>query len=122
MPHAAAMVGRGGSGSTLTALTWGVLLVLVPLFADQGTSARRVAEAGGGRRLQGGPEGLSGLTKALRGRLANRSYRAGAARVRDEIAALAPIDDAVAVLAGLAGAQREPPSAKPLPDHPPPLL
>jgi UDP-glucoronosyl and UDP-glucosyl transferase len=41
----------------LTALNWGVPLVLVPLFADQGTSARRVADAGGGRRAAGRARG-----------------------------------------------------------------
>jgi UDP:flavonoid glycosyltransferase YjiC (YdhE family) len=122
MPHAAAMVGHGGSGSTLTALNWAVPMALVPLFADQDTNSRLVAEAGAGVALDGGPEAVSGLTNAVSGLLANPSYRAGAARVRDEIAALAPVDDAVAVLAGLAGEQREPRSARPLPDHPPPLL
>lgn len=105
MPHVAAMVGHGGSGSTLTALSWGVPLALVPLFADQGTNARRVAEAGAGVVLEGGPEAISGLSKAVSRLLDNPSYRAGAARVRDEIAALAPVDDTVAVLAGLAGEQ-----------------
>jgi MGT family glycosyltransferase len=122
MPHAAAMVGHGGSGSTLTALNWAVPMALVPLFADQDTNSRLVAEAGAGVALDGGPEAVSGLTNAVSGLLTNPSYRAGAARVRDEIAALAPVDDAVAVLAGLAGEQREQSSARPLPDHPPPLL
>jgi UDP:flavonoid glycosyltransferase YjiC (YdhE family) len=57
MPHAAAMVGHGGSGSTLDGAQLGRPLVLVPLFADQGTNAGRVAEAGAGAALQGGPEG-----------------------------------------------------------------
>lgn len=103
MPHAAAMVGHGGSGSTLTALNWAVPMALVPLFADQDTNSRLVAAAGAGVALDGGPEAVSGLTNAVSGLLANPSYQAGAARVRDEIAALAPIEDAVAVLARLAG-------------------
>lgn len=57
MHHAAAMVGHGGSGSTLTALNWGVPLALVPLFADQGTNAGRVAEAGRASRWRAGPRG-----------------------------------------------------------------
>ena len=106
MPHAAAMVGHGGSGSTLTALNWAVPMALVPLFADQDTNSRLVAEAGAGVALDGGPEAVSGrLTSAVRGILDNPSYRAGAARVRDEIAALAPVENAVAVLAGLAREQ-----------------
>ena len=105
MPHAAAMVGHGGSGSTLTALNWAVPMALVPLFADQDTNARLVAEAGAGVALDGGPEAVSGLTNAVSGLLADPSHRAGAARVRDEIAALAPVEDGVAVLTGLAGEQ-----------------
>jgi UDP-glucoronosyl and UDP-glucosyl transferase len=105
MPHAAAMVGHGGSGSTLMALTWGVPLALVPLFADQGTNARRVAEAGAGVVVEGGSEAVPGLTESVRRLLDDRSYRTGAARVRDEIAALAPVDAAVALLARLAGGQ-----------------
>ena len=46
MPRAAAVVGHGGSGSTLTALAAGVPLALVPLFVDGPENARRVAGAG----------------------------------------------------------------------------
>ena len=44
MPHIAAMIGHGGAGSTLTALAAGVPSALLPLFADQHSNARRVAE------------------------------------------------------------------------------
>ena len=50
MPRAAAVVGHGGSGSTLTALAAGVPLALVPLFVDGPENARRVAGAGAGDR------------------------------------------------------------------------
>ena len=55
MPHAAAMIAHGGSGSTLTALAWGLPMVLLPLFADQPANARRVDESGAGVLLDGGP-------------------------------------------------------------------
>ena len=48
MPRAAAVVGHGGSGSTLTALAAGVPLALIPLFVDGPENARRVADAGAG--------------------------------------------------------------------------
>ena len=44
MPRAAAVVGHGGSGSTLTALAAGVPLALLPLFVDGPENARRVAQ------------------------------------------------------------------------------
>ena len=48
LAHAAAIVGHGGSGTTLGALAAGVPQVVVPLFADQPFNAERVAEAGAG--------------------------------------------------------------------------
>ena len=48
MPHAAAMVGHGGSGSTLAAMAAGMPLAVLPLFADQAQNARRVAQIGAG--------------------------------------------------------------------------
>jgi hypothetical protein len=101
MPHAAAMIGHGGSGSSLTALTWGVPMALMPLFADQGTNAGRVAEAGAAVVLEGGPPAAAGLGKAVRSLLSEARYRQGAERIRDEIAALPPIDESVEVLTAL---------------------
>jgi UDP:flavonoid glycosyltransferase YjiC (YdhE family) len=102
MPHAAAMVGHGGSGSTLTALAWGLPMVLLPLFADQPQNARRVDEAGAGVLLDGGPPALAGLGAALRDLLDDPSYAAAAGRIRDEMAALPPVEEAVVALEGLA--------------------
>ena len=48
LPHAAADVCHGGSGTTLGSLEAGVPLVVVPLFADQFLNAIRVAGAGAG--------------------------------------------------------------------------
>ena len=53
MPHAAAMVGHGGSGSTLMAMAAGMPLAVVPLFADQPINAARVAALGAGLALNG---------------------------------------------------------------------
>jgi UDP:flavonoid glycosyltransferase YjiC (YdhE family) len=99
MPHAAAMVGHGGSGSTLTALAWGLPMVLLPLFADQPQNARRVDEAGAGVLLDGGPPALAGLGAALRAVLDEAGYAAAAGRIRDEMEALPPVDEAVVALA-----------------------
>jgi UDP:flavonoid glycosyltransferase YjiC (YdhE family) len=96
MPHAAAMVGHGGSGSTLTALAAGVPQVLVPLFVDGPANARRVAELGAGIALEGGPEAAIG--RAVREVLEMPRYSWGAGLVAAEIAGLPPIDGAVALL------------------------
>jgi UDP:flavonoid glycosyltransferase YjiC (YdhE family) len=98
MPHAAAMVGHGGSGSTLMAMAAGVPLAVVPLFADQPYNARRVAQIGAGIALEGGVEAVSELPRAIRTLLEEPRYLVQARRVAAEVAALPPVDDAVRVL------------------------
>jgi UDP:flavonoid glycosyltransferase YjiC (YdhE family) len=94
MPLASAMVGHGGSGSTLMALAAGVPLALVPLFVDGPANARRVAELGAGIAIDG-PDGLGRAVGEL---LTDAGYRAAARAVAAEIAALPPVEAAVAEL------------------------
>jgi UDP:flavonoid glycosyltransferase YjiC (YdhE family) len=98
MPHAAAMVGHGGSGSTLMAMAAGVPLAVVPLFADQPYNARRIAQIGAGIALEGGVEAVSEVPRAIRTLLDEPRYEAQARRVAAEVAALPPVDDAVRLL------------------------
>jgi UDP:flavonoid glycosyltransferase YjiC (YdhE family) len=100
MAHASAMVGHGGSGSTLAAMAAGMPLALVPLFADQPENAQRVAELGAGLRL----DGVAGLGEAVDALLEDPSYRDGARAVAAEIAALPPVERAVGLLAEVAEA------------------
>jgi UDP:flavonoid glycosyltransferase YjiC (YdhE family) len=93
MPHAAAMVGHGGSGSTLVALAAGVPLALVPLFADQPYNAARVAQLGAGLVFD---QDLGGLANGIYALLAD-PRAAGA--IAAEIAGLPVVDRAVGVLA-----------------------
>jgi UDP:flavonoid glycosyltransferase YjiC (YdhE family) len=95
MARASAMVGHGGSGSTLMALAAGLPLALVPLFVDGPANARRVAQLGAGLALERGPEELAGAVAEL---LMDPGYRAAAGAVAEEIRALPPAEDAVAVL------------------------
>ncbi len=107
---AAAMVGHGGAGSTLSALAAGIPMALVPLFADQPLNARRITELGAGIALDAGPALASSLQPAVRELLSDSRYRARAREVADEIAALPPVDDAVGVLSALAERRRHPPA------------
>ena len=91
MPHAAAMVGHGGSGSTLAALASGVPLALIPLFVDGPENAARVAEIGAGIVVG---RDLAGLADAVAALLEDPRYRAAAGGVADEIRALPPVDAA----------------------------
>jgi UDP:flavonoid glycosyltransferase YjiC (YdhE family) len=94
MPHAAAMVGHGGAGSTRAALAAGVPSVVVPGFADQPRNAERVAALGAGIALDGPAQ----LGDAVRRLLEDQSYRAAARRVAAEVAALPSVDDAPALV------------------------
>jgi MGT family glycosyltransferase len=95
MPHAAAVVGHGGSGTTRMALAAGVPSVIVPGFADQHRNAKRVADIGAGIVLD---DGIGGLPAAVRRLLEEPSYRDTARRVAADVAALAPVDEAANAL------------------------
>jgi UDP:flavonoid glycosyltransferase YjiC (YdhE family) len=100
MPHAAAIVCHGGSGTVRSALAAGVPAVLVPLFADQPYNARRVADLGAGIAL----EGTTGLADAVRRLLVEPSYRAAARRIADANAQLPSVDLAPDIVRELAEA------------------
>ena len=92
MPHAAAMVCHGGSGTVNAALAAGLPMAVVPLFADQPHNARRVAEIGAGIAVA--PDQLMRLPDAVRSLLADGSYRAAAGRIADNAKRLPTVDDA----------------------------
>jgi UDP:flavonoid glycosyltransferase YjiC (YdhE family) len=102
MPHAAAMVCHGGSGTVNAGLAAGVPMVVVPLFADQPHNGRRVAEIGAGLVVD--PDQLVRLPDAVRSLLADRSYRAAARRIARETKQLPTVDTASKILRGLARA------------------
>jgi UDP:flavonoid glycosyltransferase YjiC (YdhE family) len=112
-PHAAAIVGHGGHGTTLGALAHGVPLVVVPLFSvDQWANAAAVARAGAGVSLDAehatrrvlelpGPATIGGLGGAVERVLADPSHRRAARSIGAAMAALPPADAAVETLAAL---------------------
>ena len=103
MAHAAAVVGHGGFGTTMMALAAGVPQVVVPLFAvDQTVNAERVAAVGAGIHLGGGPSAAAELPAAVTAALSDPAYRAGAAAIAAEMAALPDTTAAVPVLERLA--------------------
>jgi UDP:flavonoid glycosyltransferase YjiC (YdhE family) len=99
MPHAAAVIGHGGFGTTMTTLAAGVPQVVVPLFAlDQFYNARAVEHAGAGLTVD--PE-LTALTDALSRLVRDGSHRLAARRLAEEIADLPSVAESVAVLAAV---------------------
>ena len=102
MPHAAAMICHGGSGTVTAGLAAGMPMVVVPLFADQPHNARRVADVGAGIALE--PTDLVRLSDAVRRLLADRSYRDRAALIADDTRRLPTVDTATKILSRLAKA------------------
>ncbi|MDT7571261.1 MAG: hypothetical protein QOE05_1435 [Actinomycetota bacterium] len=93
LPRCRVVVCHAGSGTTLGALTAGVPIVAVPLFADQPHNAARIVATGAGRRVDPGP-GLRDDVAAATGELAN-VLPEGSKRLAAEIAALPPATEAV---------------------------
>jgi UDP:flavonoid glycosyltransferase YjiC (YdhE family) len=101
MPHVAAMVCHGGSGTVTMGLAGGVPMAVLPLFADQPWNAERVDALGAGIALGGGPAAIAGLREAVVRLTGDPSYRSTAQRIAAEMRALPPVDAAVGVVRGL---------------------
>lgn len=100
LPHAAALVCHGGSGTLLGGLAAGLPMVIVPFGADQPHNAQLVARAGAGIALT--KPDASTLRAAIQRVLEAPELRRQARRLAGEIAAMPTIDDAVDVLLGVA--------------------
>jgi UDP:flavonoid glycosyltransferase YjiC (YdhE family) len=104
LPHAGAVLCHGGSGSVIGALSAGVPLLVLPMFADQTANAARVGELGAGIALPKRCAEPEAVERALTAVLGGESFRAAAGRVAAEIAALPPVEDAALELESLARA------------------
>jgi UDP:flavonoid glycosyltransferase YjiC (YdhE family) len=102
IPHAAAVICHGGSGTVLGALAAGVPLVVAPMFADQPFNAARVAAATAGLALATRQATAATLRQSLVRVLGEESFRLAARQIAREIATLPSIDDAPALLERLA--------------------
>ncbi|MFL5777665.1 MAG: glycosyltransferase [Chloroflexota bacterium] len=103
LPHVDLVVSHGGSGSVLGAVTHGHPMVLVPMGADQPLNAKRCAALGVARVLDAARARPDDVRVAVSAVLEDPAYRLAAERLRDEIAAMPPPEDAVALLEQLVG-------------------
>ena len=102
MPHVAAMVCHGGSGTVTMGLAGGVPMAVLPLFADQPWNAERVAAVGAGIALGPDPgEAIAGMREAIVRLTGDPAYRANAQRIAAEMRALPPVDAAVGIVRGM---------------------
>lgn len=93
---------HGGAGSILGALCCGLPLLIIPQAADQFYNAERAVRAGVARRLLGRDLTPGSVTDEVRLLLDDPRYRAAAAVIAAEIAAMPPASAAVRSLECLA--------------------
>jgi UDP:flavonoid glycosyltransferase YjiC (YdhE family) len=106
LPHAAATVLHGGSGSVIGALAHGLPMVLIPMGADQPHNAARCAALGVARILDAVTATADSVRAAVTAVLTDSSYRQNAQVLRDEIAALPEPAHALSLLEQLAREKR----------------
>lgn len=102
MVEAALVIGHGGFGTTMTALSAGVPQIVMPLFAlDQFLNARQVRAVGAGIELPGDLDAVDQLPGAVRSLLGDPRFADAARSVAAEIANLPEVGTMVAVLEDL---------------------
>jgi UDP:flavonoid glycosyltransferase YjiC (YdhE family) len=103
MGEATAVIGHGGFGTTMAALSAGVPQVVLPLFSfDQVVHAKRVAEVKAGLELPGGLGAVADLPAALSKILDEPAFTEGARVMAAEIAALPDVSECTPILEQLA--------------------
>ncbi|HKR47970.1 MAG TPA: glycosyltransferase [Pseudonocardiaceae bacterium] len=98
LPHCAAVVSHGGSGTLLGALAHGIPQVCLPQAADQFRNAEACDAAGAGIALVGSDVSIDRGETAVRRVLDDPHLRRNAERLAAEIADMPSVDDAVTVL------------------------
>jgi MGT family glycosyltransferase len=101
-PRCAAVVTHGGFGTVLSALSYGLPLVVIPISADQPRNARRCTALGVGQAVDPTEVTPDSVREAVRTVLDEPSYSVQAQRLRGEMAALPGPEYAVALLERLA--------------------
>jgi UDP:flavonoid glycosyltransferase YjiC (YdhE family) len=103
LAHADLLLGHGGFGTTMGAITAGVPQVVTPIFtSDQVINARHVAAAGAGRAVDPGPEVVSTACAEVLGVLSEPAFRAASQSLAAAIAELPPAAAAAAMVRRLA--------------------
>lgn len=103
MPLASAVVGHGGFGTTLSALSAGVPQVVVPLFTtDQRLNADAVSALGVGVSLPRGPDAVPDLAAAVLRVLSDEGIRHRAGEVAAQISSLPDPSGAVGEISRIA--------------------
>ena len=95
LPRCDAIITHAGAGTLIAAVDAGLPMVLIPLVGDQPPNAERAAAAGVARVLAPSEVTPTAVREATRAVLHEPGYRQQIAALRDEIAALPPVERAV---------------------------
>lgn len=106
LPHVAATVCHGGSGSTLAALAHGVPLLMIPQAADQFENAQACKKIGAALVLMPGEVTHDSVCSAVTALLNDPTYAEKARRVAAEISTMEPPAAVLSALATRFEAQR----------------
>lgn len=106
LPHCAATITHGGSGSVVGALAHGLPMVLFPMGADQPRNAARCAALGVAEVLDAVAATPDDVRRAVTAVLEEPRYRQVASQLQRESAGLPPPAHAVALLERLAAERR----------------
>lgn len=106
LPHCAAVIAHGGSGSVMGALAHGLPMVLIPMGADQPLNTDRCVALGVAIALDAVEATPQDIGTALTTVLADPTYRHQAERLQAEIAALPEPAYALTLLEQLAAARQ----------------
>jgi len=104
LPHCSAVICHGGPGTILNSLTQGLPLLILPQGADQYVMGERILAAGVGLRLVPEDVNPSSVRANVLALLEESSYRAGAHRLKREIAAMPGPEEAVLLIEEIAAA------------------
>jgi UDP:flavonoid glycosyltransferase YjiC (YdhE family) len=103
LPSCAAIIHQGGTGTTMTAATYGVPQLAVPQIPDQLFNAGRMAASGVGRYLPPSNVSVDALLGELAHVLTDPEIRRTAGTVRDDVEAQPPLAEVVAAIEAIAG-------------------
>ena len=102
LPRCDAVAAHGGINTVLAALQAGKPLVLLPQGSDHFTNAQACEALGAGRTVAPGAQTPEAIREAVRAVLGEGSYREGAERAREAIAAMPGVTKGVILLERLA--------------------
>jgi UDP:flavonoid glycosyltransferase YjiC (YdhE family) len=106
-PACDSVISHGGFSTMLTALSFGLPQVMIPIAADQPDNARRCAALGAAQIVEPKDRTPEAIRAAVRAVLANASYRAAAKKLQAEMRAMPAPEHVASILEKLVPSPRQ---------------